>query len=130
MGKKKKRNPVSLESKGSLGNLGDVLKQAGFKASKPVAEPIENETGKPIEHNLPALLKIVVQKERKGRRGKTVTIVGGIDLDEAGLKSTAKKMRKSLGCGSHIEDGRIVLQGDMVERARKWLESTFSTSLQ
>ncbi len=121
MPKKKKRITTSGESTENLGSLGDMLKQAGFEASDPIDEPVENEIQKPDESDLSALGKLVVHKERKGRGGKTVTIIDGIDLDEASLKSMAKRMRKSLGCGSHIEDGRIVLQGDIVDRARMWL---------
>lgn len=59
--------------------------------------------------------------ERKGRRGKTVTMVEGLGLDDVSLKSVAKELRKALGCGSSVEDSRVVLQGDNRERAGRWL---------
>ena len=120
LGKKKKRIPVDEPTR-SLGSLGDVFRQAGFEQSEQADDSGEKETQTPVEPQTISLGKIVVRKEQKGRSGKTVTIIEGIELGEAGLKTLAKKMRKSLGCGAHIEDGNIVLQGDLVERARKWI---------
>lgn len=64
--------------------------------------------------------KVVVRRERKGRGGKTVTVVSGLAADA--LEKTAKRMRKSLGCGSSVEGETIVLQGDQTDRAAAWLE--------
>ena len=30
-------------------------------------------------------------------------------------------MKKALGCGATVEDGSVVLLGDLAERARDWL---------
>ncbi|MDR3279627.1 MAG: hypothetical protein LBT23_03855 [Synergistaceae bacterium] len=41
--------------------------------------------------------------------------------DENTVSELARAMRKGLGCGSHAEGPRVVLQGDIRERARAWL---------
>lgn len=63
--------------------------------------------------------KIVLSRERKGRAGKTATRVRG--LPEARLDELATRMKKALGCGATVEEGDVVLLGDVVERAAKWL---------
>ncbi|MCB9598826.1 MAG: translation initiation factor [Sandaracinus sp.] len=63
--------------------------------------------------------KVVLQRERKGRGGKTATRVRG--LPEARLETLAAQMKKALGCGATVEEGDVILLGDVVERAAKWL---------
>ena len=64
--------------------------------------------------------RIALRRERAGRGGKTVTIVI-FPKDYGGdVVSLARDLRKSLGCGSSMEEGNIVLQGDLVERAAEW----------
>ncbi|MCF7936479.1 MAG: translation initiation factor [Synergistales bacterium] len=73
--------------------------------------------------DLTAVGKAVVRKEKKGRRGKTVTLVRLDGIAASKLEPLARRMRKGLGCGSWVEEGYIVLQGDLTERAAAWLEA-------
>lgn len=66
--------------------------------------------------------KLVVQRERKKRGGKTVTRIRGLEVDARVRKELAKQLAKALGCGSSVEDADILLQGAQVERAADWLE--------
>lgn len=64
--------------------------------------------------------KVVVRKERKGHGGKTVTVVVGIAprfLDEL-----CGELKRALGCGARVEEGAVILQGELVERAVAFLE--------
>ena len=57
----------------------------------------------------------------RGRGGKTVTAVsfrGGVPRS---MEAVAKEIRTALGCGGTVEDERIILQGDQIERASAWL---------
>lgn len=67
--------------------------------------------------------KLVVAKSKKGRGGKTVTCVRGIDANEAQLEQLAKELRQALGCGSSVEEKEIIVQGEQTERVAKWLEA-------
>lgn len=60
--------------------------------------------------------KAAMRRERAGRGGRTVTIVTLPQDYRGDLTALAKELRKALGCGSTIEDGKIVLQGDIMER--------------
>ena len=55
---------------------------------------------------------IRVQREVKGRRGKTVTTIFGFDLDDNELKDLAKQLKRSCGTGGSVKDGIIIIQGD------------------
>ena len=73
--------------------------------------------------------KIVVRRERKGRGGKTATLVEGVALQGAALEAFGREMRQSLGTGGSIEDNTIVISGDQVERAMAWLRARGATRL-
>ncbi len=53
-----------------------------------------------------------VQKESKGRGGKTVTLVTGLNLNEEKLKKLAGELKRVCGAGGAIKDGVIEIQGD------------------
>ena len=56
--------------------------------------------------------RVKVRREVAGRRGKPVTTVSGVPLEEAGLKALAGKLKKRCGVGGSVKDGVIELQGD------------------
>ena len=57
-----------------------------------------------------------VSRETKGRNGKSVTVVRGVALDEAGLARLGKELRTACGSGGTVKDGVIEVQGDHRER--------------
>lgn len=65
--------------------------------------------------------KVVVARSRKGRGGKTVTIVTGVK--SAAREGVCRDLKKALGCGAVIEDDAIVVLGDVADRVRAWLEA-------
>lgn len=70
---------------------------------------------------LPA--RALIRRSRKGRGGHTVTLVELPGLSRSARADLAKKMARALGCGSRLEEDRVVLQGDQMERAEAWLSS-------
>lgn len=53
-----------------------------------------------------------VKRERGGRGGKTVTIITGLPLDEAGVKALSGELKRRCGTGGTVKDGVIEIQGD------------------
>jgi translation initiation factor 1 len=53
-----------------------------------------------------------VRLEVKGRRGKSVTTVTGVPLDEEGLLDLAAGLKRRCGAGGSLKDGVIEVQGD------------------
>ncbi|MGQ9683445.1 MAG: translation initiation factor [Anaerolineae bacterium] len=63
-----------------------------------------------------------LQRERKGRGGKTVTVISGLQLPDADLEGLAKKLKAACGTGGTVREGTIELQGDLRERAAAELQ--------
>jgi len=56
--------------------------------------------------------RVKVRRETAGRRGKAVTTISGVPLDDAGLRTLAGRLKKRCGVGGSAKDGVIELQGD------------------
>lgn len=53
-----------------------------------------------------------VSRETKGRKGKGVTLVTGIPLDDKELKAYAKDLKAKCGTGGTVKEGVVEIQGD------------------
>jgi translation initiation factor 1 len=53
-----------------------------------------------------------VKVRREVRRGKPVTTIFNLPLDDAGLRELAARLKKRCGVGGSAKDGVIELQGD------------------
>jgi translation initiation factor 1 len=102
--------------------LGDLLRRQGVTvadAPAPAASPAA--TPSPAALDFGGASKIVLRREKKGRGGKTATVVEGLRLPPSGLERIARELRRALGCGASVEGGTIVVQGDMTARIEPWL---------
>ncbi|MBN1478826.1 translation initiation factor [candidate division KSB1 bacterium] len=54
--------------------------------------------------------------ERKGRKGKTVTIVRGLKVNPFQLATIAKTLKQRIGTGGTAKQGQIEIQGDHREK--------------
>ena len=57
-----------------------------------------------------------VRIERKGRKGKTVTLITGFVGQTADLEVLGKELKAKCGIGGSVKEGEIILQGELVER--------------
>jgi len=53
-----------------------------------------------------------VSRETKGRKGKGVTLIKGLVLQEAALTDLARQLKTACGSGGTVKDGVIEVQGD------------------
>jgi translation initiation factor 1 len=67
--------------------------------------------------------RAVVRMERKGRRGKEVTVVEQLEIEPRELENWLKALKNALGCGGAVEGGTLVLQGDQRKRLPALLTS-------
>lgn len=58
-----------------------------------------------------------VQISKKGRAGKTATLVMGFIGNEADLEALGKMLKNKCGVGGSAKDGEIILQGDVRDKA-------------
>lgn len=124
---KRKKIPVDGSAETAVNTvMGDLLRDSGLvqdiasvgKAA--LKDPVEADS--PISpQDLSGTGKMVLRVQRKGMGGKTVTMLACRGLASNQLGPLAKELRKGLGCGSRIEEDCIVLQGDVADRAARWL---------
>ena len=57
-----------------------------------------------------------VRIERKGRKGKTVTLITGFVGQTADLEELGKELKAKCGIGGSVKEGERILQGELVER--------------
>jgi len=53
-----------------------------------------------------------VGRETKGRKGKGVTVITGLPLDEQGLQKLATDLKRRCGAGGTVKGSTIEIQGD------------------
>ena len=73
------------------------------------------------EQPIPVRIVAKLRMEKKGRGGKTVTVVDGLPRHGAFLKALSQELKRACGTGGAVVDGTIELQGDLRERVREVL---------
>jgi translation initiation factor 1 len=71
---------------------------------------------------VPKNITVRVGRETKGRRGKGVTTIMDLPMNECGLLELAAKLKQRLGTGGTVKDKRIEIQGDHRDRIVEELE--------
>ena len=59
---------------------------------------------------------IRVSRDSKHRKGKTVTLVTGVQLPEEQLRELASALKRLCGSGGTVKEGSIEIQGDHREK--------------
>ncbi|MCV2885571.1 stress response translation initiation inhibitor YciH [Aestuariibacter sp. AA17] len=63
-----------------------------------------------------------IKRETKGRKGKGVTTVHGVELAADALKKLCSELKKTCGTGGAVKEGVIEIQGDNREKIKAALE--------
>lgn len=86
------------------------------KAAKVVYSTTDGDLRKARDPKVKARLsgdgRVRVRRETSGRRGKAVTTVSDVPVDDDGLRALAGRLKKRCGVGGSVKDGVIELQGD------------------
>ena len=81
---------------------------------------------KPAEGDSPRSVSkdgiVRIHRETKGRKGKGVSVLVGLDMDATALKSLCTKLKKKCGCGGAVKDGTIEVQTDDREKLKALLK--------
>ena len=79
---------------------------------------------KPKEENFKKISKINISKQKKGKKGKTITLIKGLRIGhEREIKELLKKMKVFCGTGGTVIGKDIQLQGDMVDKSIQFLRN-------
>lgn len=121
----KRKDRITPDTRGLGVSLAEALARRGLAVSPPAAEPSAPPPPAPRsagDFAFDRAGKLVLRREKKGRGGKTVTVIAGLGWRPRQLEELARALRKAFGCGSSVEGDTVVLQGDMTERAQRWLQ--------
>jgi translation initiation factor 1 len=77
--------------------------------------------GPPPGEPVPASLSCVLRIEKKGRGGKTVTVVAGLPQNTAFVAALAADLKRACGTGGTAASGAVEIQGDQRDRLRPLL---------
>jgi translation initiation factor 1 len=121
--KQKQRRPLD-DSAGFGGTLGDLLAARGLAPVEPTPTAAEP----PPEHSVAAptladCSAVRVRVDRKGRGGKVVTLIEGVETLGSALDTLARDLRHQLACGVSIRDGHLIIQGDHSDHLVEWLRA-------
>ncbi len=67
---------------------------------------------------MPAKVSCVLRIEKKGRGGKTVTVVAGLPRNQAVLAGLAAELKRACGTGGTATEETVEIQGDHREKLR------------
>ena len=86
--------------------------------------PIDNCQCSRTRANAPVPDRVVakMRMEKKGRGGKTVTVIYGLPNNAEFLGTLCSDLKRACGCGGAATDDGVELQGDLRERVRAHLE--------
>ena len=69
----------------------------------------------------PGKIVAKLRMEKKGRSGKTVTVVAGLPCNAAFLRELCQDLKRACGTGGAVSEDTIELQGDLRDRVREYL---------
>ena len=102
-------------SKGEGGLVYSTGKETMASLLEGITLGSEEETLSPSEQRLH------VHMERKGRKGKTVTLITGFVGRSSDLEELSKELKAKCGIGGSVKEGEVILQGEVVERVASLL---------
>ena len=108
MAKKNKPKKINLEDLG------------GFVFS--TNPDFDYEQNNEVESIRPSDQLLELHFEKKGRGGKQVVIIRGFEGPDEELAALGKKLKQTCGVGGSAKHGEIILQGNVRDKARLFLE--------
>ena len=67
--------------------------------------------------------RVRVTREKKGRGGKTVTVLYGLALPASEMEELAKELKKRCGAGGTVKGNTVEVQGDNVDAVLEVLDA-------
>lgn len=103
-----------------LQNLKDLFPD--MEAYEPSAEDQKEESPNvPISAETKSKMKLYVQRDKKHRGGKQVTLVEGFDGPEEAMQELHSKLKSLCSAGGSLKDGEMMIQGNHVRKVIDFL---------
>jgi translation initiation factor 1 len=97
---------------------GRVCSGCGWPADNCQCSSSRSQTNAAVPSRLVAKLRM----EKKGRGGKSVTVVYDLPQNTAFLKELCQELKRACGTGGAVVDDTIEVQGDLRDRVREILQ--------
>lgn len=98
--------------------LGSLLQEGNLPEGEPDA-PQADESADDTATVQKTPVHVLIEK--KGRAGKTATIVEGFDCPDETLQEVARQLKRRLGVGGSARGGEILIQGNMLAKVKEAL---------
>lgn len=98
--------------------LGSLLQEGNLPEGEPDAPETE---AVPADSKTVQKTPVHVLIEKKGRAGKTATIVEGFDCPDETLQEVARQLKRRLGVGGSARGGEILIQGNLLAKVKEAL---------
>ncbi|MDZ4836637.1 MAG: hypothetical protein SGJ27_22900 [Candidatus Melainabacteria bacterium] len=99
-----------------LQNIKSLLIRLILKGGKRAPVPLPATVDKPAAGSSKSQKAVRVRLESKGRGGKKVTVVFGLELNLEEFEKLATELKQSCGTGGTVKDNTIEIQGDQCDR--------------
>lgn len=76
---------------------------------------------RPVQDLPPNQQQVRIQATRKGRKGKTVTVITGFQAKPETLNALLKQLKSQCGAGGTVKDNEIEVQGDHAQKILQFL---------
>lgn len=97
-------------------NVKSLLVRLILKGGKRAPVPSPTPVSKPEKSQSGAKSAVRVRLESKGRGGKKVTVIFGLDMEDSELENLATALKQTCGTGGTVKDATIEIQGDQCDR--------------
>ncbi|MDX1478737.1 MAG: translation initiation factor [Saprospiraceae bacterium] len=98
-------------------------RRSGFYSTDPDFDGFNVFSEEDDDSAMPSVQSLRVKIEKKGRRGKVVTIIQGYRGPETSLQDLARELKNKCGVGGSAKDGEIILQGMLRDKVIAILRS-------
>lgn len=99
----------------------DILASMGGSVAPQGDESVSDETNVENAQEQKGPLHVILDK--KGRKGKTATIVEGFELPDEEVAAIASRLKQKIGTGGSARGGEILLQGDWRQKIAELLRA-------
>ena len=100
----------------------DALSAARNNFQESPKEPELSSEPPRASSTLPQKGVVSVIIDKKGRNGKTATIIEGLSIPQNEVEELARSLKQKLGVGGSVREGEILIQGNHKEKVVNFLQ--------
>ena len=95
------------------------MPKAGWSEFNDPLKTIENDTQNSVTPK--GKRQVRLERTRSGKKGKLVTVIKGLELNQVEAKKLLKNLKTACGTGGTIKGEFLELQGDQISKAQDYL---------